>query len=124
MRRRALLRDAIVFQGKLLMDATKDLILGPVAILTTVMDLISPRARKDMRFYKMLRVGKRAERAINLFEAATGPGMEGQWTVDDVIREVESQLRDRYRSGPVSTAAKQAIDKSLRADRKSKEDRS
>ena len=122
MRRKALIRDAIVFQGKLLMDAAKDLILGPVAILTTVMDLLSPRARKDMRFYKVLRVGKRAERTINLFEAATGPGMEGQWTVDDVIREVESQLRGRYRSGPVSTAAKQAIDQSLRADKNSEED--
>ncbi len=124
MRRKALVRDAIIFQGKLLMDAFKDLILGPAALVTAVMDLIRPRARKDMRFYSVLRAGKRAERTINLFEAATGPGMEGHWTVDDVIREVESKLRDRYRSGPVSTATKQAIDRSMRADSESDEDRS
>jgi hypothetical protein len=124
MRRKALVRDAIIFQGKLLMDAFKDLILGPAALVTTIMDLIRPRARKDMRFYRVLRAGKRAERTINLFEAATGPGMEGHWTVDDVIREVESQLRGRYRSGPVSTATKQAIDRSMQADGESDEDRS
>ena len=124
MRRRALARDAIVFQGKLLLDAAKDLILGPAGLFSALWDLISPRPRKDMRFYKVLRVGKRAERAINLFEAATGPGPEGQWTVDDVIRGVESQLRDRYRSEPVSTAAKQAIDQNMQADKESDEDRS
>jgi hypothetical protein len=124
MRRRALARDAIVFQGKLLLDAAKDLILGPAGLFSALLDLISPRPRKDMRFYKVLRVGKRAERTINLFEAATGPGPEGQWTVDDVIRDVESQLRDRYRSEPVSTTAKQATDKKLQADKESDEDRS
>jgi hypothetical protein len=92
--------------------------------LFRIMDLIRPRARKDMRFYMLLRAGKRAERTINLFEAATGPGMEGHWTVDDVIREVESQLRDKYRSGPVSTATKQAIDQSMPADKETDEDRS
>jgi len=124
LRRKVLIRDAIIFQGKLLMDAFKDLILGPAALVTAIMDLIRPRARKDMRFYRLLRAGKRAERTINLFEAATGPGMEGHWTVDDVIREVESQLRDRYRSGPVSTATKQAIDQSMQADKETDEDRS
>lgn len=121
LRRRVLARDALVFQGKLLMDAFKDLVVGPVAFISAIIGLISPAPRKDLLFYKVMHAGKRVEGAINLFEAASGPGEEGQWTVDDVIREVESQLRQRYRSGPVSRASKQAIDESLKSARDSDE---
>ena len=39
LRRRALLREAVVFQGKLLVDALKDLVLSPLSLIAVVFGL-------------------------------------------------------------------------------------
>ena len=46
-----------------------------------------------MLFSELMRLGKRAERAINLFGV---PPTEDEWTVDRLVDSVESTLRQRY----------------------------
>lgn len=123
LRRRSLIRDTLVFQGKLLMDALKDVILGPASLIATLMDLIDPRPRKDARFYKVLGHGKDASRAINLFEVSARPGEDDHWTVDEVIRDVEWHLRERYGSGSISDDEKRELDERLQNNRESGEGR-
>lgn len=123
LRRRVLLRDAVVFQGKLLMDAGKDLLLGPASVGAAILDFLFPRPRRRMRFYTVLKAGRRAERSINLFGTTDADGVQDHWTVDDVLREVESGVLEQYRSGGVSAAAKQAMERTLRSIRNPEEGR-
>lgn len=69
--RRALLRDVIIFQGKLWMDGLKDLVLAPLSVGAAVVDVMSGR---PVLFYAVLRAGERFDRWLNLFSAADRAG--------------------------------------------------
>lgn len=104
MRRSRLIRDLLVFQGKLLLDAFKDVLLGPLTLITALIGLVRPRPRSRLLFYRVLEQGKAAERVIDLFGAVEPRGVaETQWTVDTIIADVEQRL-----SGTRSTARKGA----------------
>ncbi|MGB5622852.1 MAG: hypothetical protein WBN65_10200 [Gammaproteobacteria bacterium] len=93
MRRRRLVRDLIRFQAKLLIDALKDLLLSPVAIIAAVMDFLQPQMRPDMRFYRVLAFGRRIETRIDLFGVGRGSAPEAdEWTVDAVLDQVETRI--------------------------------
>jgi hypothetical protein len=101
-RRSRLVRDLLVFQGKLLLDAFKDVLLGPLTLITALIGLVQPRPRSRLLFYRVLEQGKAAERVIDLFSAVEPRGVaETQWTVDTIIEEVEQRL-----AGTRSTARK------------------
>lgn len=102
MGRSSLLRDVIVFQGKLLLDAFKDILLGPASLIAALVDLLRPGSRSEPLFYKVLAYGKTAERTIDLFRAVGDRSQEtSQWTVDDMIEQVETSLT---RKTPASSA--------------------
>ena len=61
------LRDALVFQGKLALDGLRDLILLPVALAATGIDLIKRKEAPGGRFYDVVHFGKQTEQWINLF---------------------------------------------------------
>ena len=117
LRRRALLRDLFVFQGKLLLDAAKDVLLGPVALIAAIIDMVRPAPKQEMGFYRILQTGKRIEQTIDLFGAAERPADDPRWTVDDVINEVETGVREQYRLGGLSAAAKTALERTLKSVR-------
>lgn len=93
MRRSRYLRDVLIFQGKLLLDAFKDVLLGPASLIAAVVDLARPAPRSRLLFYRVLGYGKDAEHAIDLFSAVSR-GRDGgdRWTVDDMITQVETRL--------------------------------
>lgn len=92
-RRSSLARDVIIFQGKLLLDAFKDLLLGPLSLIAAVIDMARPAPRSELLFYKVLEQGKAAERAVDLFSAVRRSSAdERHWTVDDMIELVETRL--------------------------------
>ncbi len=100
-RRRRLFRDLMVFQIKLLIDAFKDLLLSPMAIGAAVMDLLHPRARRGMLFYRLLRTGHTVEERIDLFgtrRRRRDPEM-ATWTVDGALDQLESRLASRRGAG-------------------------
>ena len=93
MRRWRLFRDLLRFQVKLLIDALKDLLLSPIAVIAAVMDFLRPQARRDMRFYRVLAFGRRLEAKIDLFGVRRGSRQEpDEWTVDEVLDQVESRI--------------------------------
>lgn len=68
--RKTLLRDALVFQGKLVVDGLRDLVLCPIALGAAVIDFMQGDSRRRNHFYEVVHYGRRTERWINLFEAA------------------------------------------------------
>jgi hypothetical protein len=89
-----LLRDVVVFQIKLAMEALLDITLIPVSIVAAALDLVLGNWRRPRWFHAVLRFGERCERRIDLWGAAT-PGVDAsQAEVDAVKRGIEHLLRN------------------------------
>ncbi len=87
-------RKLLVFQYKLLIDAAKDFMLSPLAMVAAFVDILHPGPPSRMLFPGLMKLGRRAEEAINLFGQPVG---EEEWTVDRLVDGVESSIRQRYR---------------------------
>jgi hypothetical protein len=112
------LRDVLVFQMKLFLDAIRDLMLSPVSIVAGVIDLISGHEPPGRYFYRVLAFGGRTETWINLFGKPgrpDEPGGDESITIDSLVGQVERLVVDQYERGGVTASAKQAIDRSLDA---------
>jgi len=62
------IRRLIVFQFKLYIDAIRDLLLSPLSIAAVLLDLLQRNREEKSHFSKVLHLGRRTEKAINLFE--------------------------------------------------------
>jgi hypothetical protein len=114
LRRRALLRDAVVFQGKLMVDALKDLVLSPLSLIAVVFDLVEPPRRGEGRFAGVMGIGRGLERRIDLFgRAGHAEPQDADWTVDDFVERFESSLREQAGTGGTREAARQALEQTL-----------
>jgi hypothetical protein len=114
LRRLSLLKDVVVFQGKLLADAFKDLLLGPISLGAAALDLLGAPPRSRSRFRAVMRAGRGIERRLNLFgdprrARGDGPG----WTVDDFVDHFETSMREQSGHGRLDTAAREALERTL-----------
>ncbi len=90
-----LIRDAAVFQVKLLADALRDFLLSPVSLVLAVADLIRPGSG---RFYRLMHLGRRSDQWIDLFGAGRRADPRGpdDLGIDEVMARVEKALRALY----------------------------
>ena len=80
-----LLRDVVVFQVKLGMEAVLDITLIPVSLAAAGLDLLLGNWRQPRWFHAVLRFGERCEHWIDLWGIAT-PGVDApQSEVDAVL---------------------------------------
>ena len=94
-----LVRDVVVFQIKLGMEAILDLTLIPVSLAAAAMDFLLGNWRRPRWFHAVLRFGERCEHRIDLWRVAT-PGMDvPQSEVDAVLHSIETLIRNP-RTGP------------------------
>jgi hypothetical protein len=94
-----LVRDVVVFQIKLGMEAVLDLTLIPVSLAAAAMDFLLGNWRRPRWFHAVLRFGERCEHRIDLWRVAT-PGVDApQSEVDAVMRNIETLIRNP-RTGP------------------------
>jgi hypothetical protein len=105
---------------KLLFDGFRDLLLLPISLITGIVSLVKGGREPSSEFYDLLRIGRRSERWINLFGAASHlhgpPSDEDRFPVEDVdamVSRVESYVVDEYRRGGVTAQAKERLDKAL-----------
>lgn len=115
-----LMRDLLVFQGKLLLDGLRDLILSPISIIAAVIALAVGGERPGRHFYDLLYIGKRSEKWINLFGATDHVApppfhREEAESVDALVDRLEQVARRQYEKGGLTKNAKQAVDKALDA---------
>jgi hypothetical protein len=132
----ALIRDIAVLQVKLIVDGLRDLILVPVSLVAGLISLFKAGDPSGNEFYRLLRIGRKSERWINLFGAAenmVAPDNERDHfpdeDIDTLVNRVESFVVDEYRKGGVTRQAKEHLDQLLgsierkRRRRRSKESR-
>jgi hypothetical protein len=74
--RKDLLRNVIVFQFKLFVDGIRDLILVPVSLVAAALDLASGAELASGNFARVLSLGRRSERYINLFGESEYPNQD------------------------------------------------
>ena len=116
-----LIRDIGVLQVKLIVDGLRDFILVPVSLVAGIVSLLKHHDSADNEFYQLLRVGRRSERWINLFEAADRyPDDTDEQVrfpdedIDAFVQRVESFVVDEYRSGGVTRQAKDQFDQLMK----------
>jgi hypothetical protein len=122
-----LVKDVAVFQVKLLIDGARDLFLVPVSIMAGIISLMHAGSNPGPQFYELLRLGRRSERWINLFSAATPETDSGERSndsassshtlvpvdIDDLVNRVESFIVDEYANGGITGQARQRLDRAL-----------
>lgn len=122
-----LLRDALVFQGKLFLDGLRDVAMGPVSVVAALLDFLGLGRRAGLHFYDVLRFGRRTEKWIGLFAAAERPGgppgdppygtsalsAPAAAGVDGMVDRLEALVRQEYERGGITRSAKEAVDRAL-----------
>jgi len=89
-----LVRDVIVFQVKLGMEALLDLTLIPVSLAAAGLDLVFGHWQRPRWFHRVLRFGESCERRLDLWGAAKIGEDASQAEVDAVKRGIEHLVRN------------------------------
>lgn len=110
--RKALVRQSLVFQLKLVVDGLRDFVMVPLSLAATVMGLLRSAEDPDLEFRRVLHLGRRSERWINLF-GKYGQATGGTQSMDDLVRRAEEVLREQMRGGGVSGSAGEALETAL-----------
>ncbi len=117
--RQTLIRDAAVFQVKLVIDGLRDILLVPVSIVGAIMSLIdSKNGQPGSQFYDVLAYGKRTEKWIDLFGALRDREtveLPDEGSFDQVVNRMETYVIEEYRRGGITKQAKDRIDQALNA---------
>ena len=87
-----LLRDVIVFQVKLGMEALLDITLIPVSLAAAGLDLLLGNLRRPRWFHAVLRFGERCERRIDLW-GVKADGNAVDLEIAAVMRSIETLVR-------------------------------
>jgi hypothetical protein len=94
-----LLRDVVVFQIKLAMEALLDITLIPVSLAAAGLDTVLGNWRQPRWFHAVLRFGERCERRIDLWGVPNSSLDEPKSDADVLMRNIETLLRNP-RTGP------------------------
>ena len=98
--RNRLIREAAVFQLKLLIDGLRDALLIPVSLLAMLIGVFRGGDDCDREFRRVLKLGRRSERWINLFGNARPLGRPSRTgSMDAVLEQVETVVMEQYRKG-------------------------
>jgi len=126
-----LTRDIAVLQVKLIFDGLRDFLLVPISLVAGIISLFSSGKSRDNEFYRLLRIGRKSERWINLFGAADRVQATSdervrfpQDDIDTMVKKLEDIVVDEYRSGGVTKQARDHLEQLLAAMRKRRERKS
>jgi hypothetical protein len=115
-----LIRDVAVLQVKLIADGLRDFILVPISLIAGVISLFRAGDPAGNAFYRLLLIGRRSERWINLFGAADripAPSPDERpfpaEDIDSLVGRIEAFVVDEYRKGGVTRQAKDRLDRAI-----------
>ncbi len=112
--RAVLLRNAVVLQFKLLVDGLRDAALIPLALVATILGLMRGGENADREFRRVIKLGKRSERWINLFgHQASSSRVRPGGSLDQLLERVEAVVVDQYMKGHTTEEARSAIEAAM-----------
>ena len=83
-------RHLLVFQFKLFADAFRDFMFSPLSLAAFLYDAITRPNVRDSLSYKMMLMGRRSDRVINLFDEYT---MGNGFTLDETVAQIEAAVQ-------------------------------
>lgn len=93
-----LMHEAAVLQIKLLADGFRDAILIPVSLIATLVGLFRGGDEPDREYRRVIKLGRRSERWINLFGHQRPLGKSHPaGSLDNVLGQVESAVVGKYK---------------------------
>ncbi len=99
-RRAELIRETALLQIKLLADGFRDAVLIPVSLIAALIGLLRSGDEPDREYRRVLKLGRRSERWINLFGQQRPLGRPHPAdSMDNVLGQVESKIVKQYRKG-------------------------
>ena len=115
-KRSTLIRNAVVFQLKLMVDGLRDLVLLPVSLVATVIGLLRGGDEPEREFLQVIEIGRESEQWINLFgNHDTGDNPHAVASIDALFTKVEETLKQQYKAAGTSESAQAEIDEALQA---------
>jgi hypothetical protein len=115
-KRGALIRNAVVFQLKLMADGFRDLVLLPVSLIATLIGLLRGGDQPEREFLQIIEVGRESEKWINLFGTHDLPdNANAVASIDALVTKVEATLKQHYKTAGTSERAQAEIDEALQA---------
>lgn len=117
--REQLLRDAFILQLKLLADGFRDALLIPISLVAAAVGLVRGGADCDVEFSRVIELGRRSERWINLFgqqEPLTPESPVG--SIDRILAQVETVVMEQRGKGKSAAEIRDAIRTALQRDPK------
>jgi hypothetical protein len=95
-----LLREAAVLQVKLLVDGLRDAILIPVSLIAALIGLFRGGPDCNREYRRVLKLGLRSERWINLFGHHRPLPRSGKaGSLDSILEQVETTVLEQYQKG-------------------------
>lgn len=109
-----LARKTAILQLKLLADGLRDAVLIPLSLGAALIGLVRGGEEADRELGRLIKLGRRSERWINLF----GHHRPLMWShpagsIDTIIDRVESVVREQYQKGKTSAEGRDAIEEAL-----------
>jgi len=116
--RMKLVREATILQLKLLVDGLRDALLIPLSLVAAAIGLLRGGDDCDSEFRRVIKLGRRSERWINLFgDHRPLNHLRSARSMDTIIDEVENVVVKQYQKGrnaPASAAGETESDDSPR----------
>jgi hypothetical protein len=115
--RARLIREAAVLQLKLLADGIRDALLIPLSLLAALVGLVEGGNDCDDKFRRVVKLGRRSERWINLFGQQSPLGVSHPaGSMDNILSQVESIVLDQYRKGRTAEETRTAVKEAMKND--------
>lgn len=116
--RAELIREAAVLQIKLLADGFRDAVLIPVSLFAALFGLLRGGDEPDREYRRVIKLGRRSERWINLFGCQQPLGKSHPaGSMDDVLGQMESAMMEHYKKERAGKKqARTKVDKSDEQD--------
>jgi hypothetical protein len=109
-----LIRDAAVLQLKLLADGLRDAALIPLSFFAALIGVLRGGDEADREFRRVIKLGRRSERWINLFGHQQPLGRSKlTGSMDQLLNHVEEVVIDQYKKGRTTAEARDAIEEAL-----------
>jgi len=96
--RAKLIREAAVLQIKLLADGFRDAVLIPVSLVAALIGLLRGGDEPEREYRRVIKLGRRSERWINLFGCQRPLGKSHPiGSMDNVLGQMESAVMEHYK---------------------------
>lgn len=95
-----LIRDAATLQVKLMADGIRDAMLIPVSLVAALVGFLRGGDQPDLEFQRVLELGRRSERWINLFGNKLPLDEEAPAnSMDQILQQAEAVVIEQYKKG-------------------------